>query len=104
MDQLGRARLKSGPETYACMTGTLSWHGTGGSAAGRGTPVPPLIRLMVQKLSPTIRPGLRIRARHSMGCSSGLASITVPPRNSVAPTDPSSERWKKVINLQRKKC
>lgn len=49
-----------------------------------GTPVPPLIGLLVPNLSSTKQTQApapsQIRAPHSMGCSSGLASITAPPK------------------------
>lgn len=79
----------------------------GGSAAGTGTPVPPLISgLLVQKLSPTMQTPAPapspIRPLRGMLLKPGLHPCSPP--NSAARTAPSTERWKKVINLQRKKC
>lgn len=84
MDQLAEAWRESSPVPYACTRGTLPWHGAGGSAGGTGTPIPPLTRLLVPKLSPTKQSQApapsQIWAPHSVGCSSGLASITALPQ------------------------
>lgn len=72
----------------------------------RGQGHPPFPENVVPKLCP--RWNLALPAPKSGHCTPQDAPQARPPPllapNSSARTGPSSERWKKVINLQRKKC